>query len=140
MIDQVLSVIDPTQYINNAISFFFPHNSQDDDLVLTKDEKSLIVKQIEDMTTHLNSAKRLVKEENFDGAINEVEKAIDATTCPRCQKKMIVSGFEMSHADNVCQLDEKKCETLMENIIDDIDDFIDNYLPKVEEVLKARES
>jgi len=118
---------------------FFFLDVVEDDLVLTKDEKSLIVKQIVDVKEHLSYAKSLVGEERFNEAIDEVEKAISVSTCSRCQKKMIVSGLDMDHAGNVCPLDGDKCEMLTDKIIADIDDFTENYLPRVEDVLKARE-
>ena len=138
MIDDIIKLLDPSPYINNTWNFFFP-NGAEDDIVLTKGEKSSIVKQIVDVKEHLGYAKRLVEDERFDEAIDEVEKAISASTCSRCQKKMIVSGLDMDHAGNVCPLDEDKCEMLTDKIIADIDDFTENYLPRVEDVLNARE-
>ena len=139
MIDQILSVIDPTQYYNNTINLFFPKADTGDEIVLTKDEKSLIVKQINEVKTHINYAKQYAKDENFSKAVDEVEKAMDASTCSNCRMRMAVHGHVMNFADSVCPIDDKMCEKAKKYIDDAIDDFTNNYLPRVEDVLKARE-
>jgi len=138
MLNNILNTLDPTPHINNIWNFCFPYEPEDD-LILTKEEKSLIVTQIEDVKSHLNAAKQHIKEENFDKAISEIENAINVSTCSRCQKKMLLTGFDTEHAENICALDNDRCETLTANIVKNIDEFINDYLPKVEDVLRARE-
>jgi hypothetical protein len=118
--------------------FFFPPDSSDD-LVLTRDEKDMIVTQITEVKSHLTHAKAHVNEESFDAAAEEVVDAINASTCGRCQRKMTETTHDIIHAGNICALNGDSCEVLKSNINYDINDFMYNYLPKVEEVLRARE-
>ena len=99
----------------------------------------MIVDQINDVKNHLNIAKRHIAEENFDKAIGEVENAIKSSTCSRCQKKMLISAYDIKHAKNVCELDSGRCTAIKQDIDDVIKEFVENYLPRVEDVLSARE-
>ena len=138
MIDDIINVLNPSPYCNGVIDFLFPQ--PDDDIVLSKDEKNMIVDQINDVTTHLNAAKRHIDDESFEGAIEDVTAAINISTCGKCKKRMLLTAYDINHASNVCVLDEDRCETIKDDIDKTIADFIENYLPRVEEVLSARES
>ena len=138
MIDDIISVIDPTPYCNGFIDFFFPQ--QKDDIVLSRDEKLTIVDQINNVTKHLNSAKHNISKENFDEAIEDVERAINESTCGKCKKRMLIAAYDINHASNMCDLDEGRCTGLKTDINTIIEDFVNNYLPRVEEVLGAREN
>ena len=133
-----LSIIDPTPYYNGFIDFIFPQ--PDDDIVLSKDEKNMIVEQIETVKSHLNTAKHNIEDENFDDAIEEVSTAIDASTCGKCQKKMLITAYDITHAQTLCKLDGERCKVIKHDINKTISEFINSYLPRVEDVLKAREN
>ena len=139
MIDNLFHVLDPSPYIDNVWNTFFPQTNNEDEIILSPDEKKLIVDQITSVRTHLSVAKHHIDDENFDEAISEVERAIEASTCGRCKKKMLIAAYDINHASNVCNLDENRCTTVKTDINKDIKEFIENYLPKVEEVLSARE-
>jgi len=133
-----LSIIDPTPYCNGFIDFIFPQ--PDNGIFLSKDEKDMIVEQVEAVKSRLNSAKHNVEDENFDSAIEDVTTAINISTCGKCKKKMLITAYDINHASNVCVLDGERCEIIKDDIDKTIADFIENYLPRVEEVLSARES
>lgn len=139
MINDVLHALDLSPYIDNAWNTFFPQPNNEDEIILSPDEKKLIVDQITAVRTHLSIAKHHIDDENFDKAIDEVEQAISASTCGRCKKKMLIAAYDINHASNVCDLDENRCTTVKTDINKDIKEFIENYLPQVEEVLSARE-
>lgn len=139
MLNDILQILNPFPYIDNTIGMFFPKDVHEEEVILTKDEKSMIVEQINNVKTHLNSAKRFVVDENFDEAIGEIEKAIDASSCSLCQKKMLISGYDIDHASNICTFDENQCGVMTGRIVEDIDDFTTNYLKKVEKVLMLEE-
>ena len=139
MINDIINMLNPIPYYDSAISLFFQQSSEND-IILTKDEKSMIIKQITDIKTCLNNAKKHIDEENFDDAIEEVSIAIDASTCAKCKKKMLIAAYDINHASSVCALDEDRCTTLKDEINNVIEEFVNNYLPRVEVVLSARES
>lgn len=118
--------------------FFFPSDGLDD-LVLTRDEKNMIVTQINEVKSHLNSARAHINDENFEDATDEVVEAINVSTCSKCKKKMITTAHDINHAQNICELDGERCMVLKSDIDHEITDFMYNYLPKVEEVLRAKE-
>lgn len=138
MIDDIINTINPAPYCNGVFDFFFPQPKED--IVLSRDEKLLIVDQINNVTKHLNSAKHNVRKDNFDEAIEDVERAINESTCGKCKKRMLITAYDINHASNVCDLDEGRCTGIKTDINTIIEDFVNNYLPKVEEVLRAREN
>lgn len=137
MIDY-LSILDPTPHINCAWDFFFQQPKED--IILTKDEKKLIVDQINNVKYHLANAKLHIDDESFEDAIEEMGIAIEVSTCGKCKKRMLLAAYDINHAQSICQLDGDRCTTLKDEINDVIKEFVDNYLPRVEEVLSARES
>lgn len=139
MIDDILHAIDPTPYCNGFISLIFPQN-ENDEIILTREEKSMIVDQITEVRAHLKSAKKHIDEENFEDAIEEVSTAINASTCGKCKKRMLIAAYDINHASSICELDGDRCTTLKDEINDVIEEFVNNYLPKVEVVLSAREN
>jgi len=139
MIDDIINALNPVPYYNGVISLFF-QSDIDNDIILTKDEKSLIVEQITDVRKCLSDAKKHIHDENFDAAIEKVSDAINYSTCGKCKKKMLLAAYDINHAQSICQLDGDRCTTLKDEINDVIKEFVDNYLPRVEEVLSARES
>jgi hypothetical protein len=134
----IISAIDPTPYYNGFIDFFFPQPKEE--VVLSRDEKLLIVDQINTVKLHLDNAKLRIDDEDFDNAIEEVGIAIEASTCGKCKKKMLIAAYDINHASSICALDGDRCTTLKDEINDVIKEFVDNYLPRVEEVLSAREN
>ena len=137
MIDY-LSILDPTPHIKCAWDFFFQQPKED--IILTKDEKKLIVDQINNVKYHLANAKLHIDDESFEDAIEEMGIAIEVSTCGKCKKRMLLAAYDINHAQSICQLDGDRCTTLKDEINDVIKEFVDNYLPRVEEVLSARES
>ena len=138
MIDDIINILNPLPYYNGTIDFFFPQ--QNEDIVLSKDEKKLIVDQINTVRLHLDNAKLHIDDESFNEAIEEVGIAIEASTCGKCKKKMLIAAYDINHASSICELDGDRCTTLKDEINDVIKEFVDNYLPRVEEVLSAREN
>ena len=139
MIDDIINALNPVPYYDNIVDFIFPLPNNEDEIVISPDEKKLIVDQITEVKKYLNSAKRCVKDGNFDKAIHDVENAIDASTCSKCKEKMILTGFDIEHTSNICDIDIDVCEENTSNIIKSINDFMNDYLPRVEYVLSARE-
>lgn len=138
MIDDIINSINPAPYCNGVFDFFFPQPKED--IVLSRDEKLLIVDQINTVKLHLDNAKLHIDNEKFDSAIEEVGIAIEASTCGRCKKKMLITAYDINHASSICELDGERCITIKDEINDVIKEFVDNYLPRVEEVLSAREN
>lgn len=138
MINDIINIFNPLPYYEGTVDFFFPQ--QNDEIVLSRDEKRLIVDQINNVTKHLNSAKHNISKDNFDEAIEDVERAINESTCGKCKKRMLIAAYDINHASNVCDLDEGRCTGLKTDINTIIEDFVNNYLPRVEEVLSAREN
>ena len=134
-----LSILDPAPYCNVFIDFIFPQHD-DNDIILTKDEKNMIVEQIDNVKYHLDIAKSNVYNENFEDAMEEIGVAINISTCGKCKKRMLIAAYDINHASNVCDLDEGRCTGLKTDINTIIEDFVNNYLPRVEEVLSAREN
>ena len=127
------------QLCEGVWDFFFPSDGAQDELIITAEEKQLIVTQIRDVKHHLSKAQNELQFENFDEATDEVVEAIEASTCARCKKKMTITAHDIVHAKNVCELGGDQCNTLKITIDGSMEDFKENYLPKVEEVLKAKE-
>lgn len=138
MIGDIINAINPAPYCDGVFDFFFPQPK--DDIVLSKDEKLMIVDQINTVKLHLANAKLHIDDDSFEDAIEEVGIAIETSTCGKCKKKMLLAAYDINHASSVCQLDGDRCTTLKDEINDVIKEFVDNYLPRVEEVLSARES
>ena len=108
--------------------------------MISSKDKTIIVAQITEVKDHLSNAQEDLLHENFEEASDEVLAAINASTCGKCQRKMKSTSQGILYTQSVCNIGGNTCGDLKYQINNEIEDFKENYLPRVEEVLSARES
>ena len=114
--------------------------TNDDDIILTPDEKKLIVDQVTSITSKLASAIEDIENHDFDDAINNIKSAMDISTCSMCKEKMEDIAGNTARAAQICMLNDDKCEQTTEDVVDGATGFLKDYLPSAEAVLQMKES
>ncbi len=96
-----------------------------------------IDKEITEVRTHITDAKYNTQIGNYDIAKKHLQEAKKISTCSYCQQKIDFFLANLDYSSNICNIKHKTCNETKENIISEMQQFIEK-LPSVSEIKRNK--
>ncbi len=99
------------------------------DIELSSEELIKVNTIIEEIQSDLDKAIKLLRSNDFEGAIKAIESGISKSNCPLCKRELGTLKADIVHNKEICILKSDTCEEEHEIIINKAHELKDDFVP-----------
>lgn len=103
-----------------------------DNTQLTEVELKKVNKIIAGIQTDLNNAIKKLRANDFEGALEAINKGITKSNCPLCKRELGILIADIIHNKEICILKADTCKEEQKLVIDKAIELKDDFVPVIQ--------